>query len=71
MIPSFINRFRVTNAKELVTDRFAAPVAIHTGIGFILLGAGTLLAARASGEQPSVALQQLSSVEQKVSPVWS
>jgi signal transduction histidine kinase/CheY-like chemotaxis protein len=34
------------NASELVTDRWLPPVAVHTAFGFILLGAGTLLANR-------------------------
>ncbi len=39
------------NARELVTDQLLPPVAVHTAFGFILLGAGTLLASRAHRSQ--------------------
>jgi PAS domain S-box-containing protein len=34
----------VWGARELLTDEWAPPVAVHTAVGFILLGVGTLVA---------------------------
>ena len=39
------------DAKELVTDIWLLPVAVNTAFGFLLLGAGTLLANRPPGRQ--------------------
>jgi signal transduction histidine kinase/DNA-binding NarL/FixJ family response regulator len=39
------------NARELMTDRWLPPVAVHTALAFMLLGAGTFLTARTSMQQ--------------------
>jgi signal transduction histidine kinase/CheY-like chemotaxis protein len=47
------------NASELVTDRVLPPVAVHTAIAFMLLGAGTLHAARRSSRRDAIVLPRL------------
>lgn len=54
------------NASELVTDRLLPPVAIHTGVALLLLGAGTLLSCRAPETRPAGALKELTRVEAKI-----
>lgn len=57
----------VWNASELVTDRWQSPVAVNTAFGFILLGAGTLLASRAPERRRAAGRAMVrASVETKV-----
>ncbi|HUG11216.1 MAG TPA: CHASE3 domain-containing protein [Opitutaceae bacterium] len=52
-------------ASEVVTDQFASPVAVHTAFGFILIGAGTLIACLAMDGRAIGKFRDLSSVEKR------
>ncbi len=54
------------NASELVTDRLLPPVAVNTALAFVLLGAGTLIAARKPENQQGRRQIALSVVEFKI-----
>jgi PAS domain S-box-containing protein len=53
------------NASEVITDRFATPVAVHTAVGFVLLGIGTITACRAMDGRAIRRFQELSSIEKR------
>ena len=53
------------NASELVTDRLLPPVAVHTAVAFMLLGAGALLAQRAENRR-ALSRKVLTRVEAKI-----
>ena len=54
------------NARELVTDIWAPPVAVHTAVAFIVLGAGVLIESLLSDAQFQGPLPALAAVETKV-----
>lgn len=54
------------NAGELVTDRWLPPVAVHTALAFILLGAATLLASLKPSNRTEHISSALASIELKV-----
>lgn len=58
-------------APELATDLWAPPVAVHTGMAFILLGAGTWLAAGLPGPRPAALRFLFDPIERKVAAGFS